>query len=759
MRSSAREMQFQVIGGTTPLILVPSHMSGVGPFNFILDSGPTHCLLFPELAGFGGSQPAPEALLSDRIGPALKLTVDGAIGFSFMKDFRLSIDYRRKVVWRSAIRRRLSLLAFLLVLFWPLTAQATTAVTGTIQNLGTGNIGQAAFVRFWLRGCGGNQPRVNGTSIIGPSQGGVFFFDFAANSSGVISGTIYSTRDSTGLLAGDIECGGSKTAVWYGMQVWVNGKAGPEIPIHANNRTTLDITQVTPITTNPVISSPTGDSTYLRLDAGNSPVTGNLTLNGTLGVKGAASLSIVNNVVKADQQTGADACEQITAAQALLPSTGGLVDARGFQGSLSACPTTDSVGGGFTIGGASKPVTLLTGKATFTVNAPVIIGGSSSHVIGSGSGQQTIFFQGASFPANTPVLQIGNGSVLASATFENLNVNCNVVANSIGAENAWGQELSGFFGDTIQNCTEYGVWYEGSNAQNSGGGRLYVLNGNATSSTKGIWVHNVTQFRGIQDATISTNDASVEGVGLSIDGSNGLFIGIHLELSTKGIDMGAVTGSVANFEHISGGDASTTDLITIENTAGNRAIFKDIINENSGSTNTIHDLVNGVTRTDPTLPLYIASSGSGPQTVGDKFRFPSFSMLEQAAPFAGTSGADDCYGNSSVHAMECAWNNGTYYRMTQFADMGQVYNAAGTQQVNPHIVEDRGSLSSGTPSTLTVTLSGSAAFTSSSSYNCVPANKSNTTDLLKVSYTSGSEFVITGPNTVTDAVSYICVGN
>jgi hypothetical protein len=165
------------------------------------------------------------------------------------------------------------LLAFIILLIAP-CAWATTTVTGTLQNLGTGTVGQGAFVRFWLRGCGGNQPRINGTAIIAPSQGGVFFFDFAANGSGSISGTLYSTRDSTGLLGGDITCGVSTTSVWYGMQVFVGGKGGPEVAVHAKNGVTLNISSVTPITTNPVVASPTGDGTYFRLDGGNSPITG-----------------------------------------------------------------------------------------------------------------------------------------------------------------------------------------------------------------------------------------------------------------------------------------------------------------------------------------------------------------------------------------------------------------------------------------------------------------------------------------------------
>jgi|SRR5580704_850893 hypothetical protein len=158
-------------------------------------------------------------------------------------------------------------MALLLLLSVP--AWATTTVTGSLQNLGTGTVGQAAFVRFWLRGCGGNIPRVNGTAVIAPSNGGVYYFDMIANSSGAITGTLYSTRDSTGLLAGDIECGGSKLSVFYGMQVYVGGKGGAEIPVHAKNGVTLDITQVVPISQTPPVTAPTGDSTYCRLDGAN----------------------------------------------------------------------------------------------------------------------------------------------------------------------------------------------------------------------------------------------------------------------------------------------------------------------------------------------------------------------------------------------------------------------------------------------------------------------------------------------------------
>jgi len=125
MQASAKETPFQLIGAAAkPLVLVPSHVNNTGPYNFLLDSGATYCLISPELAsnlgiqseseeealGGGGAvqlslarvhsvavgsakQENTQVVIThdlERIGAALKVTVDGAIGFTFMKDFRVT---------------------------------------------------------------------------------------------------------------------------------------------------------------------------------------------------------------------------------------------------------------------------------------------------------------------------------------------------------------------------------------------------------------------------------------------------------------------------------------------------------------------------------------------------------------------------------------------------------------------------------------------------------------------------------------------
>lgn len=154
---------------------------------------------------------------------------------------------------------------------------ATTPVSGNIRDLGTIPIGSGAYIRFTLRGCQGSQPTVPNVAILaGPGQ--PYYKDFVFDANGNVSGTLYSTRDATGILGGEIECPTNVfTAAWYGMTIWIGGRAGPETPVHARNGVTLDPGTVPPLAGNPVIIAPNGDSTYARLDGGNQPFSGNVT--------------------------------------------------------------------------------------------------------------------------------------------------------------------------------------------------------------------------------------------------------------------------------------------------------------------------------------------------------------------------------------------------------------------------------------------------------------------------------------------------
>lgn len=281
---------------------------------------------------------------------------------------------------------------------------ATTTVTGTLQNLGLGTVGQGAFVRFWLRGCGGNVPRIAGTALIAPSQGGVYFFDMVANGSGVISGTLYSTRDSTGALGGDIECGGSTLSVWYGMQVFLGGKGSVEIPLHAKNGITLDVTTAVPITQTPAATAPTGDQTYLRLDAANAPVSGNVGLLKTTGLY-VTGLTVGN-------------CVQVT-------SGGQLTTASGPCGTSSGTLTA-------TGSPAAGQGAIFSGGTSLTSSSNWLYSASSGHTVLQGADGTDVFFS-RRFTDTTPT---GNFFNLRNAANNTDLFKLNVAAGAILTENS-----------------------------------------------------------------------------------------------------------------------------------------------------------------------------------------------------------------------------------------------------------------------------------------------------------------------------------
>src|SRR6266851_4144939 len=72
------------------------------------------------------------------------------------------------------------------------------------------------------------------------------------------------------------------------------------------------------------------------------PAPAQVTIGGTLSAQ-TTTLKSLNSVLFADQFPGADACAKINAAEAALPSAGGVVDARGLQGTQN-CTAALTVG-------------------------------------------------------------------------------------------------------------------------------------------------------------------------------------------------------------------------------------------------------------------------------------------------------------------------------------------------------------------------------------------------------------------------------
>ena len=83
-----------------------------------------------------------------------------------------------------------------------------------------------------------------------------------------------------------------------------------------------------------------------------------------------------------------------------------------------------------------------------------------------------------------------------------------------------------------------------------------------------------------------------------------------------------------------------------------------------------------------------------------------------------------------------------------------VFNAAGTRTNLPHIVADKATLAAG--GTVVITLTGSAAYTSATSY-VVAAVDTTANHSVLITQTSGTSFTITG--TGSNVINFICVGS
>lgn len=128
----SENVRFRLAGGQNPLILVPVHVNERGPYEFILDTGASLCLISQELSATlgvpvegekearGAAGPVRLGLgrvssmtvgsarrldlqvgITDelrRIAAVIRSPVDGDLGFDFLKDFALTIDYPASVL-------------------------------------------------------------------------------------------------------------------------------------------------------------------------------------------------------------------------------------------------------------------------------------------------------------------------------------------------------------------------------------------------------------------------------------------------------------------------------------------------------------------------------------------------------------------------------------------------------------------------------------------------------------------------------------
>lgn len=351
----------------------------------------------------------------------------------------------------------------------------------------------------------------------------------------------------------------------------------------------LDVSGVTTFS-NPISADIVGNIT------GN--VTGNLTGNvtGDVTSSGTSTFSTenvknLNSIRFADQFTGADAAAKINAAIADLPSTGGIVDARGLTGAQT-CSTNP-------FSGVTKSVQLWLGFSTFTSDFQWLIPGKCQ-VIGSGRGDAgstgTVIKASAAFPVNTAVVQLGDSLVSrAFATrVENLTIDCNNITGSIGIYSDAANEQSGARRVLIVGALDAGIRTSSATALLAN----YILEdieiNISTGSSAAILGLDLVGGANANDGTIRNLTANFFGstkvtTAVSAKRFVGIIDHLHIENATTGLLIvgTALGGGNACYRNITG-NTDVTTLVKISSAFPQNGIVLQNI-EPFGSTNTLVD--------------------------------------------------------------------------------------------------------------------------------------------------------------------------
>lgn len=310
-----------------------------------------------------------------------------------------------------------------------------------------------------------------------------------------------------------------------------------------------------------------------------------------LSVTPFVTVNSVDNVKMADRFPGADAGAKIANAAAALPSGGGIVDARGFQGA-------QTISTAITLPASS--VQLLLGAATFTYT-----GGTTSYIIAMTGGGSCIVGIGQ------------NASIITTATAAN---GIQPVTNSciynltLRGPNSSMSPSQGINSGSTDNVRVENVTVEqwGNHGINTGG-----------SSTRWTITHNVVQnntndgilLSGLSDHAIVTNNQvkSNGSNGIDTNSSYGVIADNNVDSNGSGhsstdcwgILVGAVSGFSANSNLVSGNTVSNStcqniilkpftsqtvnDNTVIGNTTfGGTAVNNDAITLDGSSAGTLH---------------------------------------------------------------------------------------------------------------------------------------------------------------------------
>jgi hypothetical protein len=406
---------------------------------------------------------------------------------------------------------------------------------------------------------------------------------------------------------------------------------------------------------------------------------------GSLWAQTSITVGKLNGTVFADQFPGADPCIQITNAQAVLPTTGGIVNATGFQGVLPVCSGTFSVGSG------TKPVVLFLGASQITVQNTVTIFNQSS-IIGigeNGSQGASIILAGSSFPASTPVIKFDAVQITLNARLIGVAIYCNTVAGCIGIDMGRAEDST-----EVNHVMVYKYMGNCINFSNSASQLVSIYNlqcyadvtATNTTAINMVMANNSDAVK-LSRISIVPLGASQQIAGINCNSCNMIADEVHIELSVDGIVIQGASGS-ATLSEI---NCLTTDTtcVHINSTTGFGVSAFGI--RTFGAINSLKNDIGffALTCTDESLPYYIFSAisntavsacnsaNNGQIFTGEEYVAQRMNFTERGA-VNGIAGADVCAGNTAAHALQCSYNNGTFFSIPQLIAAGTSTMAAGS---------------------------------------------------------------------------------
>jgi hypothetical protein len=393
-------------------------------------------------------------------------------------------------------------------------------------------------------------------------------------------------------------------------------------------------------------------------------------------------------------------------------------------------------------------------------------------------------------------LTCNNGLTTVNSYTSSQNINCLDVDSSNGVAMNSGEFLQvggGTYG-TAQTATSTAVYIHGTQVND-----VDFDHPNSAGMSYGVRIVYTGMGHLDSDSDLHVNFPTLDNCFISCVYVSGFPSagGPSINITNGYLESNTPSVKIVDIESSAGVAVTNNQIFDIEGFAGNTGIYANNSSFLSLNDNHLQDLVTGVGislvgTTGSTIvgngclgPISaytitactsLTSTSTGNTVVGNA----ASGYVTTAYAYDGTSLANDVSGNScsGSNIGTCTSGVPTGTAASFLATGSQVngspicttatgcggsyplYNASGTLQTSAHTVI--GTATVGT-SNVTVTLSGSAVFTSASSYACTysPESESSTNGFVPITYTSGSAFVINGDTLsgFDGTVRYICTGN